>query len=55
MNLKKYNLTAIHTDCGPIFMKNGQTFFHSLLLMSSQLVDFDEESLDFLGEEIKSI
>jgi len=23
--------------------------------MSSQLVDFDEESLDFLGEEIKSI
>lgn len=55
MNLKKYNLTAVHTDCGPIFMKNGQTFFHSLLLMSSQLVDFDEESLDFLGEEIKSI
>ena len=47
MNLKKYNLTAVHTDCGPIFMKNGQTFFHSLLLMSSQLVDFDEESLDF--------
>lgn len=55
MNLKKYNLTAVHTDCGPIFMKNGQTFFHSLLLMSSQLVDFDEESLDFLGEEIKAI
>ena len=55
MNLKKYNLTAIHTDCGPIFMKNGQTFFHSLLLMTSQLVDFDEESLDFLEEEIKSI
>lgn len=55
MSLKKYNLTAIHTDCGPIFMKTGQNLFQSLLLMTSQLVDFDEESLDFLGEELKSI
>lgn len=55
MSLKKYNLTATHTDCGPIFMKTGQNLFQSLLLMTSQLVDFDEESLDLLGEKIKSI
>lgn len=55
MSLKKYNLTAIHTDCGPIFMKTGQDLFQSLLLMTSQLVDFDEESLVLLGEKIKSI
>lgn len=35
---------AFHTECGPIFIKDGQHLLQSLFLMFSQLVDFDEES-----------
>ena len=44
MRRKKYNLVAFHTECGPIFIKDGQHLLQSLFLMFSQLVDFDEES-----------
>ena len=44
MRLKKYKLVAFHTECGPIFLKDGQHLLQSLFLMFSQLVDFDEES-----------
>ena len=44
MRPKKYKLVAFHTECGPIFIKDGQHLLQSLFLMFSQLVDFDEES-----------
>ena len=44
MRPKKYKLVAFHTECGPIFLKDGQHLLQSLFLMFSQLVDFDEES-----------
>ena len=44
MRRKKYNLVAFHTECGPIFIKDGQHLLQSLFLIFSQLVDFDEES-----------
>ena len=44
MRRKKYNLVAFHTECGPIFIKDGQHLLQSLFLMFSQLLDFDEES-----------
>lgn len=44
MRPKKYKLVAFHTECVPIFLKDGQHLLQSLFLMFSQLVDFDEES-----------
>ena len=50
MRPKKYKLVAFHTECGPIFIKDGQHLLQSLFLMFSQLVDFDEESFNYLKE-----
>jgi hypothetical protein len=50
MRPKKYKLVAFHTECGPIFIKDGQHLLQSLFLMFSQLADFDEDSFKLFEE-----